>query len=297
LSIFASGLAVLAVIAQDQRHHSHYSNNLLSHPAFYAVSAALLPLLALPFLIRLYHKWIRGQLTDAEKLPGVDGLRAWLTMGNLVCAGIIPVCVWRTFDVSLPTMYVVTFGLLLAYPVFSLASAAPQPVPAGPTEDLSTEREKVLQLLEAGKISADESAELLNALGQSVPQRPAPANEMDLSPARKIVLLGAALLVVGFILPWFVVNPGAEANEIIAKLQQSMQVSTGSALPQMNLSLPTGTAQVHAGDLRNGLGWWILLLGIGAAALPLASKADAMNFRRLMRGNFTDNAAVSGCCP
>ena len=223
-----------------------------------------------PFGVRLYRKWVGSQLTDAEKLPGMDGVRAWLTTGNLICAILIPICAWQTFKFSLPAMFALTFGLLLAYPVFNMASAAPQPAPAAPAEDLSAEREKVLRLLEAGKITADESAELLNALGQSVPQRPPLANETEISPARKIVLLGAALLLLGFFLPWFAINPGRMLSEAAGQMQQMMGgTMPGNAMPQMNFPTPnTGTVQVHAGDVARGLGWWILALGIGAAVLP-----------------------------
>lgn len=231
-------------------------------PAWLAI---FLSLLSAPFAVRLYRKWIGGHLTDAEKLPGMDGVRAWLSPGNFICAILIPICAWQAFQVSLPAMFALTFGLLLAYPVFNMASTSPQPAPVGPREDLSAEREKVLQLLETGKISADESAELLNALGQSVPQRPLPAQETEISPARKIVLLGAALLILGFFLPWFAINPGAMLNEMV--LQQSMG---GGMMPAnvMPHVLDTGTVQVHAGVVAHGLGWWILALGIGAAVLP-----------------------------
>lgn len=263
LSVLAAGLPIFFLVLP--RNHSDYRMG--PQPA---ICIVLLSLVTFPFVVRLYRKWIGGHLTDAEKLPGMDGVRAWLSPGNLICAVLIPVCAWQAFQVSLPSMFALTFGLLLAYPVFSLASAAPQPVPAGPTEDLSADREKVLQLLEAGKISADESAELLNALGQSVPQRPVPANEMDLSPARKIVLLGAALLVAGFFLPWFNINLGQMMNEASAQVQQMMNgMMPGNAMPQMNVPASNaGTVQIHAGDLKNGLGWWILALGIGAAVLP-----------------------------
>jgi hypothetical protein len=39
-------------------------------------------------------------------------------------------------------------------------------------------------------------------------------------------------------------------------------------MPQMNISLPDATVQVHAGDIVHGLGWWILALGMIAAVLP-----------------------------
>jgi hypothetical protein len=280
LSALAAGLAMVAMFYVHEQHRYPYaSNNFANQPQLYIACAALLPLLGLPFLMRLYLKLIGGHLTDAEKLPSMDGVRAWLTLGNLICAVLIPVCVWRIFDVSLTVTYAVTFGLLLAYPVFNMASAAPQPVPAAPVEDLSAEREKVLRLLEVGKITADESAELLNALGQSVPQRSPLANETEISPARKIVLLGAALLLLGFFLPWFAINPGQMLSQATAQMQQTMGgMMPGNPMPQMNLSMPnTGTVQVHAGDVQHGLGWWILALGIGAAVLPFFAtnlKAD-----------------------
>ena len=232
-----------------------------------AIGTILLSLLIVPFVVRLYRKWIGGDLTDAEKLPGMDGVRAWLGVGNVICAVLLPICAWQVFQVSLPAMFALTFGLLLAYPLFNMASATTQPAPVTAPEDLSNEREKVLQLLEAGKINADESAELLNALGQSVPSRPPPASEMELSSQRKIVLLGAALLLLGFFLPWFSVNPAAVINEMAAKFQQGMN-QVNLSIPGGTLSLPGATVQVHAGDVAHGLGWWILALGIGAAVLP-----------------------------
>jgi len=84
-----------------------------------------------------------------------------------------------------------------------------------------------------------------------------------------MVLIGAAVLVVGFFLPWFAINPGAMMNEAASQLQQNMnQMMPGNVMPQMNIPLQTGTVQVHAGDLAHGLGWWILALGMIAAVLP-----------------------------
>jgi hypothetical protein len=93
---------------------------------------------------------------------------------------------------------------------------------------------------------------------------------MEMSSARKIVLFGAALLLIGFFLPWFAINPGQILNEAAGQVQQMMGgMMPGNSLP---LNMPgmqtTGTMQVHAGDVEHGLGWWILALGIGAAVLP-----------------------------
>ena len=230
------------------------------------IGLILLPLLAVPFIARLYHKWIGAHLTVAEKLPGIDGMRAWLTSGNVFCAVLIPVCISINFGYSPLAMGSLTFGLLLAYPLLNFAASQSQPGPAVPAEDLSREREKVLQLLEAGKITALESAELLNALACSTPPPAKPTAEIN--PPRKLVLFGAAMLLVGFFLPWFTFDPNAAMRELTTQLVQNMGRMGGmmNTLPQINSSV--GTVQVHAGDLAHGLGWWILALGVGAAVLP-----------------------------
>jgi hypothetical protein len=172
-----------------------------------------------------------------------------------------------------------------------MASAPPQPATAPPTEDLSNEREKVLQLLEAGKINAEESAELLNALGHTFAPRPQPASETDLSPQRKIVLLGAGLLLLGFFLPWFAINPGVMMSDMAYQLLLNLgQMMPGMATPQINLSATTGTVQIHAGNLAHGLGWWILALGIGAAVLPFF----ATNLKAQMQQKVTLAALAIG---
>ena len=245
----------------------HFASDFAHQPLLCIACAALLPLLALPFLARLYRKWIGGHLTDAEKLPGIDGVRAWLGVGNVICAGLIPICVWQVFDYSPIGFWALTFGALLVYPLLNMASDSAQPAPVVPVEDLSSEREKVLQLLETGKISAADSAELLNALAHSAPPPAQPAAEIK--PQRKLVLIGAAVLLVGFFLPWFNINPGAMLNEAASQFQQNInQMLPGNGLPQMNLPLQTGSVLVHAGDLEHGLGWWILALGMIAAVLP-----------------------------
>jgi SHOCT-like protein len=243
LWMLAIGLSICLGLSERAASIRHYQNTgkFESFTLFEQICALVLPLLAIPFAVRIYRKLIGGQLTEPEKLPGMDGVRAWLTPGNLICAILIPICA------SVPQMFILTFGSLLIYPVLNMLSTAVQPAPVVPPEDLSSEREKVLQLLEAGKISAVESAELLNALNHSAPPPPKPAAEIN--PQRKIVLLGAALLLVGFFLPWFV-HPILTVN------------------PQTNFSFQTGALQIHAGDIPHGLGWWILALGIAAAVLP-----------------------------
>jgi len=45
-----------------------------------------------PFVAKLYFRWVGGLLTDAGKTPGPDGVRAWLKAGKLVCAFLVSVC-------------------------------------------------------------------------------------------------------------------------------------------------------------------------------------------------------------
>jgi len=268
LWLLAIGLTVgFRVYLLDLFRYERFGESFTYARQIYAI---LLPLLTVPFITRLYRKWIDGHLTEAEKLPGIDGVRAWLGVGNVICAVLIPLCVQGALG-PLPmayqpvTLIPLIFGLLLAYPLLNMASHSAQPAPAVPTEDLSKEREKVLQLLEAGKINPVESAELLNALAHSAP--PTPKLAAEINPQRKMVLIGATVLLVGFFLPWFSINRNAMVNEMTTQIQQSMNgLMPADAMPRINL--PDGTVQVHAGNIPNGLGWWILALGIAAAVLP-----------------------------
>lgn len=45
-----------------------------------------------PFLAKLYLKWVRGRLTEPEKEVGSKAIQAWLSGGNLVCVLMIAFC-------------------------------------------------------------------------------------------------------------------------------------------------------------------------------------------------------------
>jgi hypothetical protein len=281
----AAGFTICTSSPESTRwmQYGHFSSNDMSNEQtifFRQVCFILLSLLTIPFITRLYLKWIGGRLTEAEKLSGIDGVRAWLGVGNIICAVLIPVCVWQLFGISLFAMLALTFGLLLAYPLLNMASQSAQPASAAPAEDLSSEREKVLQLLEAGKINAEESAELLNALSHSAPPPPKPAAAIN--PSRKMVLLGAALLLIGFFLPWFTVNVGDEMYQLSSQIKQNLNptLSMLANAPGMRMNM---TLHVSGGDIVHGLGWWILLLGITAAVLPFfANNLDGQTQKKVM---------------
>ncbi len=238
--------------------------------------AALLPLAAIPFLAKLYLTWIAGDVTDAEKAPGMEGIRAWLRGGNLVCAVLISLCLWFGFGYSFWAPVALALMALLAFPVLNMAmdtTAPPTPAPA--TDALSPDRERVLKMLDDGKITAQESAELLNALAHSAPPR---APQTAPAPHRKMVWIGLALLLVGFFFPWFVIKTGDLFKQIngMATLLPMPQ-----GLPNLREMMPQGwpsgmTIYVAGGDVSHGLGWCVLLLGLAAAALPfVATNLDA----------------------
>jgi hypothetical protein len=252
------GLGVFIYVGRGLRYDSSETkNNML-------ISAGVLVLFAVPFLVNLYLKWIAGHLTEAEKASGMEGVRAWLRGGNLVCALVISLCAWLGFGYSFWGMLALTLMALLAYPLLNMASDSFKPVEPK-TDNLSPERERVLKMLDDGKITASESAELLNALSHTV--QPARPQASASSPQRKMILTGLVLLLIGFFLPWFSYNPDDEMARLLGGMQEKMNQI--SQTPKLQLNLPDmGSVHLSGGDIRYGLGWVVLLLGIAAAAVP-----------------------------
>jgi hypothetical protein len=62
----------------------------------------------------------------------------------------------------------------------------------------AAERDRILKMVEQGKITTEESAELLDALGRANALR----GQDRFSPVDITVLVGVALVVLGFLLPW-----------------------------------------------------------------------------------------------
>jgi hypothetical protein len=230
--------------------------------------AFLLPLVALPFLAKLYLTWIAGAATDAEKAPGMEGIRAWLRGGNLVCAVLISLCLWLGFGYSFFAPLALALLALLAFPILNMAATSAPPVAPAP-EAIAPERERVLKMLDDGKITAQESAELLNALAHSAPAR---APQSAPAPHRRIVWIGAALLLVGFFFPWLVINTQTAMNNMMRQMPLTQGV------PNFGGGM---TVYVAGGDIPHGLGWCVLLFGIVAAALPfVAANLDSQTCQK-----------------
>ena len=104
---------------------------------------------------------------------------------------------------------------------------------------------------------------------------------------QRLMMTGAALVTVGFFMPWFVVNPGAEATRLMNQMQQSMEAQFGgngmpmpggSNLP--NLSVKTASLSISGGDIGRGFGWAVLAMALIAALLPyLATALEATAVR------------------
>src|SRR5262245_60394148 len=61
---------------------SHYAEGRRVSPLV-DLCQGLLAFVTVPFVVKLYRKWLGNQLTDDERAPGVAGVRAWLRGGNL----------------------------------------------------------------------------------------------------------------------------------------------------------------------------------------------------------------------
>ncbi len=220
-------------------------------------AAALLAAVGLVFLVKLHSKWIGGRLTDAERRTGLEGARAWLGAGNLVCVALLSLLAWLACDYSPTGVAMLGLLALLAHPgLVALAAylrASPLPEPN------ATERQRVLTMLDSGKITAAECAELLNALNYTEQPRTA----RTAAAPQKLVLIGAALLLIGFFLPWFTINPQAELNRVAEQLPFGSNVAHA-----FNNAVPLNTVRISGSEVRYGLGWLVLVLGVAAAALP-----------------------------
>jgi hypothetical protein len=230
------------------------------------------------FALRLWGRWVGDRATPEERQPGLAGVRAWFSASNVVVAIAIVLTTWLAFDVPPFLVVVLVAAALAAYPVLRMESAASAPPIA---DDVSAEREKIVAMLEAGKLTADESAELLQALSET--SRAQERRPVVLTAGQRLMLIGAALVTFGFFLPWFVINPGKEAGRMMNQMKMSLE----SSLPVGGLSLPdahfnTPSVSISGGDIQKGLGWMALLLAGAAALIPyIAMRLDEATLRMI----------------
>lgn len=271
----------------------HGKSNLLLPVWASIVCSGLLVLFAVPLGLKLYLAWMGIHISEEEKAPGAAGIRAWLSPANVIFAGLTAGCAAWGYGCQFFGVLLLLIGALLIQPLIGSMKAAQPLSQPQPSPTLAPEREKVLSMLEAGKITAEESAELLNALGatQSAASADKPA---PISSQQRLALLGAGLVLVGFFLPWFSINLGKEVEQVMQGLQGALSNFPGIHLPQnipglggfpagsgnAPVRLSTPTIQIRGGDVDHGLGWLVLVLGLGTAVLPIAAKQLEPSLRR-----------------
>lgn len=108
----------------------------------------------------------------------------------------------------------------------------------------AVEREKILRMVEDGKISADEGSELLDAMGRSTALR----GQEKFSRADIVMLVGAALVILGFFLPW---------DNIVSVTQMFGRISA-----------------YQAGYHVGALGWTIFIIGVMSAVPVFVTPKD-----------------------
>jgi hypothetical protein len=267
-------------------------------------SVSLLYPLLTAFILRLWGRWVGGKATDEEREPGAAGIRAWFSAANVTIGVLLVLCAHLGYGISPLVSTVIAGAVLAAYPALRMETtasatsaaghAAFASVPKPPAEDLSAEREKILSMLEAGKLTPEESAELLQALGES--SRRSAATPIPLTSHQRLMLIGAAIVALGFFLPWFTINPGKEATRLMGQMKFNMPIPDGGTfsmdgsapgnglqLGTSGLQLNTGSISYSGGDIQRGLGWATLALALTAALLPYVATTIDPHAARTIR--------------
>ena len=160
-SCIASGFVVFS--RMPRRNSFFHQDPDAVVPAALAAGACIVFLTA--FVLRLWGRWVGDKATPSELLPGKQGVRAWFSSGNVAVTIAIVVTAWFGYGVSPLLTAIVICGLLAAHPLLQAeTTTVPTPSMQPPVDTHSSEREKILAMLEAGKLTPDESAELLQAL-------------------------------------------------------------------------------------------------------------------------------------
>lgn len=266
-------LARVSSVTKSMTHPDHPLTRVL----LMAAGVWLLVLAGTSLGVLFFQTWVGGQLTPEEASTGRAGVRAWLRGGNLLMAALVAVGGWLGYGWPLVVTGLLALLGLLAYPFAStFINAAPPPV-VETMDDTAAHKERVLRMLEQGRITAAESADLLSALGASAPP---PQNVQAAKPVQNLSIVGALLVSVGFLLPWLSFNPGRESQRLFEQMG-GLGEQFGAAL---NRGAVGGVAiqsiHVAGGGIANGLGWIILVAALAAVVLPMVQlRIDARTQR------------------
>ncbi|MEM7147137.1 MAG: hypothetical protein AAF591_18620 [Verrucomicrobiota bacterium] len=269
LAILALGAGATMAVLYSQRIGSMGMPDVMTQPRRTMVAMVFFPVFLVPLLARLYRAWVMGKTTEGEKQLGADGVRAWLGVGNVIFVLGTASCGWVAMGYSFWALLMLGAMALVAYPVVRTAGANQAfDLEQGVGEKggaAGTEKERVLRMLEEGKVQPDEAAELLSALGESA----ASANRAvaPWSGKQKMILMGSILVAAGFLMPWFNVDVGREMGRA---MEQAMgQVNMPAQAKEMMGARFSGNQVVAGKDIGYGLGWFILAAGLGVAGFNL----------------------------
>lgn len=259
-------------------------NRDLTHLAL-IISAVLLPTLGC-YLLMIYQKW-----TGTPPHKADASFASWLKPGYLLWAAGLAwaLAMWAEVPPLLGAGLLV--GLLASYPLIyavNLPAATNADSPAPNYDSLTAEREKVLTMVAERQITPEEGAELLNALG-STRQASSASPRAPLPRHARLAVVGSLLVLVGFFLPWFVINPGKELGRATQSLGMQVNMPAMPADLQQQLGSMGNMVKIKTADLEvtgprvgHSLGWLILLLaGIVAAAHGMRDQFDASTRRTI----------------
>ncbi len=231
---------------------------------------------SVPAGIFLYRKWLLGQLTETERMPGGESFRAWFSPGRVffaLIAAFVGACgigvwleswngLWITIPLSLLVLGIYPIGLTLMHS--ETATEMPH----------NSEQRQVLEMLREGTINVEESQQLLTALatGDGLSRVVAPVRCMP------VFASGMVLLLLGFFIPWFYVNAATELPRLMG---QVLPMSPDVTAQLGNMVANMGGTSVYAGDLANGLGWFVLLFGGASAVLPFFLQSQNLEVRQV----------------
>lgn len=250
-----------------------------SEPDFFdLLPAGISVVLALGLALMLGGEWY-AQLRNVRREESGLGWQRYFnpcTIVSIAAMALMSGLGFGSFNASFPWHTVSVFALV-ALVATALLAIAPllemmfSPISSSATAaDVSPERGRILRLLEEGKINAEESAQLLQALAQTMPKGIIPEG---LNGAHRAVLLGAGVVLVGFFLPWFDINMGQQLSEMFG----------GPEFGGRNVQMPSfgrSTVRMSGGDVAHGLGWIILILSASAALLPYLAPTLPTSTRR-----------------
>lgn len=290
-----------SLMAPNSRHEVQEGLTIVGRIIF----VGLLPLLGIPFLAMLVQKWLGSRLTEVELQPGAAGIRAWLRLPNLVWVAFISVGLWLWLDIHPLTSILGFLMALSAYPGLRWAASSGEQPRAGASTSIpevqaaANECDQVLRMVEEHKISAEEGAQLLNALAavSRVPEK-----RVDImSAGRKLTLAGAGIVLIAFFLPWYSINPAQEISRVMGQDfsraadqfgQMARSIPGAPNMGNVPFQLQTATITYRGGDIGHGLGWIVLLLCVAVAALPFLGLQLDLPVRRMVEMGALAVAAV-----